>query len=469
MRQILLITTFVLQSWLAQAQWGITPIWRTITSQTPIDNNLDGNTSIVCEHPAGGFVAICALPNPQNRREVYLVRTNLQGTLLSTKTTLLRADKPIQGNAKFSSDAQGNIMIADSYGVAKLTANGDTVWTRYFPQSSAGQMFATQMVTGPDGHCVVVCQKTETGTSTLPDLRAFKFDGSTGQTIWDTSLTPALSAISAVPVTLSWRPMLARRASGYFLFIATTSDNKVILLNENGSASSIRNTAVSGLPFVRSIFSRTNTTFVASDNGNLIKLNDQGNTIGSLYDSDPGIITCLTEDSQNNIIGIKKYVTGSYPGGPTLTFMFLQRVANDMQSQSIREQVSLPVSTDGRSYSICASSIGPYIVSGNFGGFGLAALPAYTPLATATGRVKSENLTLYPNPVASQAVVTLSLPTKTVGEVRIYDLAGRLHGQPYRVANVTAQLPITGLIAGTYVVHLTAADGRIYSRRLVIQ
>jgi hypothetical protein len=167
----------------AQAQAQINARWAFFSPQTYSGSwDLDGMTSHVSPHPAGGYLAVCPdyYSGPAGR--VYVTRLDEQGNYLWGKSTVVRPAQNILSRGKFAHDAQGNVLLADPFSLVKLSPDGDTVWTRKLDPTLS--TFTTQPVVGPDGNYVLVYQSQPLGTNTVT-LTAQKFDAATGRTPLD--------------------------------------------------------------------------------------------------------------------------------------------------------------------------------------------------------------------------------------------------------------------------------------------
>ncbi|WP_227762322.1 T9SS type A sorting domain-containing protein [Hymenobacter sp. 15J16-1T3B] len=466
MRQTLLALFALIAPAAALAQ-TITPTWKITTPQANtgwVDK--DGESNHVTPLPGGGYLAICgkALGSQGN---VFIARLTAQGSTLWTKATAVRLGQTLTGESNYTHDTQGNTIIADARGVIKLNANGDTTWTRKF--SAAFSSLATNPVIGGDGNYVVAFQ--QENTSTTPEaLQVLKFDAATGQTLWTTSLNAQLAA--TYPSGYSWygcRPTLARRASGYFVFVTGNTGSNVMLLNETGAYTGIHSLPVN-YSIATAVFSRSNTT-LWSTGAAIYRLNDQGittarSTVGS---------SVFAEDDQQNIILLRQssYISGG-PGSNATYYTFsVQRLDSALHSIGNIQPINLGYDiTSSFMYSLTCTP-NEYLIAGgssltSSSYLTVASLPSLTALANKE-KVGIGALALYPTRTASGARITASVPVGTTGQIGIYDVMGRQQGPRQPVSSASTTVAVPSLAAGIYVVRFTDKQGRTQTNRLQVE
>ncbi|MCC3155908.1 T9SS type A sorting domain-containing protein [Hymenobacter sp. 15J16-1T3B] len=462
----LLATTLLPSRTQAQTTW----IQNYPMTQSPFWDK-DGRFSFVGKHPSGDFLLV----SNQVQNGVQVQRIDAQGnTVWSKVTPIVRSGRAVYPNVKFSQDAQGNILITHPNGLAKLNLNGDTAWTRPFaPTGDPNGTIASIMLSGPDDNYLVVRQlytEPVAGTPMLLEVRARKIDAATGQDIWNTDLTPLLTGTNYGSYG-PW-PKLARRSSGYFVFI----NGSTISLPENGSAPTMSANTLGNIS--TTLYTRVGTTIVAGSS-QLRVLNDQGNVVAtspSVSTSATGGFTALTEDTQGRIIGVMEGENSTAPGQGGDYVMSLLRFPSGLQllENTLDLRLTPTAFVGGSQFSVTVAPDGQYALGGatytarSRGGsrqMTLALVPAFAPLATkalATG-----TLGLYPNPGAAQGSVTVHPPA--AGTLGLYDLLGRPCLPAQTVTGSAVILPLPELAAGVYVLRLNSPDGRNWTDRLTVQ
>jgi hypothetical protein len=270
-------------------------------------------------------------------------------------------------------------------------------------------------------------------------------------------------------------PALARRASGYFVFVTGGGGAKMILLNDDGSIATVR--ASVGGQWPLSVYSPSTRSTVVMAN---VRLDDQGNTLavatGSFGGGATGLnLNALAEDSQGSIITISTGYNNRGSGGNGVSYYLMLNRLNSNLEVTPGQNVYIPqASYNSGHWSIMVAPNGQYIIAGGpivpggLPALTVAALPAYAPLAAKPATLRAGTLGLYPNPAAGS--ITVQQPAGQAGTVGIYDGLGRRCGAVQPVpAGAVASVTLPQLAPGVYVVRFTTRNGQTYTDRLTVQ
>jgi len=157
----------------------------------------------------------------------------------------------------------------------------------------------------------------------------------------------------------------------------------------------------------------------------------------------------------------------------TLTQLQLNPAGTQISSQS-----NLWAGTYGRLRAVCVSPQGRvYVATSNRDGRGNPAATddrilvlenrAYIPSSVKNGRASA--LQLWPNPATQTVAVRLPAATRTATTVHLHDALGRaVRTSPLPAGRQEAQLSLTGLPSGFYLVQTQLDDTR-YTQRLVVE
>jgi hypothetical protein len=336
--------------------------------------------------------------------------------------------------------------------VFKLAANGDTVWTRHFPQWSEGSLFGIAATTD-QGYVVV--------GSHLLDAFAFKLD-STGNldsqcgfdgpdyttatavvalpdggfaVAGEWGLTQSFLARFDAPFSMRWNHIYdSSPYEGRLVSLDTTADGGFILAG-------IRNSTDSG--YLTRTDSAGNPLWQREVQSGLSDCQFWRHSVKTLQDGTFLVAASLLTDSTTVTSGFLAGIAGN---GDTLWTIF---------------QVGLPVPIYYHALSL--TSDGGFYVAGDQGDDALIERYAF-PAAKGTSPVAATparyDLSAYPNPFNPVTTLSLALPQAGPVTVDLYDVNGRLvrqllHGT---LAAGVQQITLDGsaLPSGIYFVRLQA-------------